>query len=297
MLLQHRFRAMGSPCELRFHAADAAQGEAARAAALARIETLEARYSRYRPDSLASRINTTAGSGEWIPVDEETAGLLDYADEVWRQSGGLFDISSGILRRAWDFRSQRLPAQSELDALLPLVGWGQVEWHRPCIRLPRAGMEIDFGGFVKEYAADAAVGALLAQGIEHGFVELGGDIAVLGPQPDGSPWRIGVRDPVQQDGAMAWLDLHSGALASSGDYERGMTIHGVRYGHILDPRTGWPVQGLRAVSAVAPQCLIAGTATTVAMLMGNAGESWLQTLGLPYLAVHADGRVAGRLVH
>ncbi len=294
-LHSHRLRAMGSPCELRFYAEDARQAKVAVARVESLIAGLEARYSRYQPDSLTTRINAAAGSGEWITVDTETAGLLDYAATVWQQSEGLFDITSGILRRAWDFRSQRLPAQAEIAALLPLVGWQQVQWQCPRIRLPMPGMEIDFGGYVKEYAADAAAHALRDSGIAHGFIELGGDIAVIGPHPDGSPWRVGVRDPHQPDTALAMLELHSGALASSGDYERGMTVNGVRYGHILHPQTGWPVQGLRAVSVMAAQCLVAGTSTTVAMLKQQAAADWLEALGLPWLAVGSDGAISGTL--
>lgn len=286
---------MGSPCELRFYAHSTGLADVAHAAAVAMIEQLEARYSRYRPDSLTSRINAAAGTGEWVPVDAETAGLIDYAQQVWQQSEGLFDITSGILRQAWDFRVPRLPAQRDIDALLPLIGWEKVEWRATRIRLPIAGMELDFGGFVKEYAADAAARALREQGIEHGFVELGGDIAVIGPHPDGSPWRIGVRHPRQPDTALAMLELHQGALASSGDYERSITVDGLRYGHILNPKTGWPVQSLAGVSVVAPQCLLAGTATTVAMLKQGDAKDWLQMLELPYLAVTAEAAVFGTL--
>ena len=289
------FRAMGSPCELRFYARSSDLAEAAHAAAVAVIAQLEDRYSRYRPSSLTSRINAAAGTGDWLTVDAETAGLLDYAQQVWQQSEGLFDITSGILRQAWDFRVPRLPTQADIDALLPKVGWETVEWTAPRIRLPKVGMELDFGGYVKEYAADAAARALREQGIEHGFVELGGDIAVIGPHPDGAPWRIGVRHPRQPDTALAMLELHEGALASSGDYERSITVDGVRYGHILNPKTGWPVQSLAAVSVVAPQCLLAGTATTVALLKQGAAKDWLQMLELPYLAVTAEAEVFGTL--
>lgn len=285
---------MGSPCELRFYA-HSDRADAAHAAAVAVIAELENRYSRYRPTSLTSRINAAAGSGDWVTVDTETAGLLDYAQQVWQQSEGLFDITSGILRQAWDFRAARLPPQADIEALLPRVGWDKVEWSAPRIRLPLAGMELDFGGYVKEYAADAAVRALRAQGIEHGFVELGGDIAVIGPHPDGSPWRIGVRHPRKPDTALAMLELYEGALASSGDYERSITVDGLRYGHILNPKTGWPVQSLASVSVVAPQCLLAGTATTVAMLKESAAKDWLQMLELPYLAVTDEAAIFGTL--
>jgi thiamine biosynthesis lipoprotein len=289
------FRAMGSPCELRLHARSAAEARAAVAAATAVIERLEARYSRYRPDSLTTRINAAAGTPARIEVDAETAALLDYAATAHAESGGRFDPTSGVLRRAWDFRSGRVPSQAEIDALLPLVGWQQVEWTAPTIRLPRAGMELDFGGWVKEYAADAAAAACREAGVAHGLVELGGDIRVIGPQPDGTPWRVGVRHPRDASMPLAVVDLAEGAIASSGDYERCMVIDGRRYAHILDPRSGWPVRGLAAVSVLAPSCLLAGTAATIAMLHGEAGRDWLATLGVPHRVVSCAEADGGRV--
>lgn len=295
MRLRHAFRAMGSPCSVVLDGMNGAALEAAAAAVEAEVLRLETKYSRYRDDSLTRRINDAAGSNG-IDVDDETAGLLDYAAVAWRESGGLFDPTSGVLRRAWDFRSGRLPTQAEIDRLLPLVGWAEVEWQRPRLRLPRTGMELDFGGYVKEYAADTAAARCVTLGVQHGYVELGGDIRVLGPQLDGTPWRIGIRDPRQPERSLVAIDLADGAVASSGDYERCIVVDGCRYGHILDPRTGWPVEnGCAGVSVVAAQALIAGTATTTAMLLGAAGGPWLDSLGLPNLRVRGDGGLEGSL--
>jgi len=292
----HRFKAMGGPCELRLYAADAASATRYAGAAEAEILRLERLYSRYREDSITTRINRSAGSGRGVEMDEETAALLDYAHTAWAQSEGLFDITSGVLRRAWDFKAQRLPAQAEIEALLPLIGWDKLDWQRPRLLLPRAGMELDFGGYVKEYAADRAAQAARSAGARHGFVELAGDIALVGPHPDGKPWQIGVRHPRAPDLPMATIPLAAGAIASSGDYERYFEHDGVRYCHVLNPRTGWPVQGLAAVSVVAEQCLVAGTASTIAMLKGaKDGPAWLEGLGLRYLFMDARGRLSGTL--
>jgi FAD:protein FMN transferase len=286
----HRFKALGGPCALHVYADDDAALRAGEAEAL----RIEARYSRYRTDSVVSRINAAAG-GAPVAVDDETAALLDYAAAAHLQSRGLFDITSGVLRRAWDFKAQRVPVQAEIDALLPLIGWHQVQWERPYIRLPRAGMELDFGGFGKEYAADRIAAVLRGCGIAHGLVDLAGDICVLGPHEDGSPWQIGVQHP-RSEGAIATVPLRHGAIASSGDYERGFVRDGRRYSHLLDPRSGWPVEGLVAVSVLADQCLIAGTATTCALLLGaDEGPAWLADLGLPYLVIDAQLRLRGSL--
>ncbi|ROH85649.1 FAD:protein FMN transferase [Stagnimonas aquatica] len=298
-LYRRDFTAMAGPCALQVYATETAGAETALQAALAEVRRIEAKYSRYRPDSLLSRINASAGQAEGIVVDAETAGLLDYAATAHAQSGGLFDISSGVLRRAWDFRAARLPAADELEALLPLVGWSRLHWQRPRLVLPVQGMELDFGGFGKEYAADRAAAVLLAAGFQRGLVDLAGDLRILGPHPDGSPWRVGIRHPRGgPEQAIAVVELASGAIASSGDYERYFEQDGRRYSHILDPRSGWPVEGSSAsVSVVADRCLLAGTATTIALLKGAQGPAWLAELGLPWLAIGADGRAQGSLAH
>jgi thiamine biosynthesis lipoprotein len=286
---------MGSPCELRLYGADEAATRETLEAARAEVLRLEAKYSRYRDDSLATRINRSAGDPAGIEVDAETAHLLDYADQCHRQSEGRFDPTSGVLRRAWRLESGRLPAQAELDALLPLVGWTKLRWRAPRLVLPHAGMQLDFGGYVKEYAADRVAELCRRRGIGHGLVDLGGDLAVVGPHPDGRPWRVGIRDPRDPRRALGTLPVAWGGVATSGDYERCMVVAGVRYGHILDPRTGWPVRGLAAVSVVASHTLVAGTLTTLAMLRGASGGAWLDASGAHCLWIAEDGRMGGSL--
>ncbi len=309
------FRAMGTPCELRLAAASAAEAADLARAAIDEVARLEARYSRYREDSDLSAINRVAAAGGSIEVDAETAALLDYADACHRESGGLFDISSGILRRAWRFDAGQLPGAAQVQRLLQHVGWQRVDWqpgdgrrtderqtggHQtdgPArrLRFTMPGMELDFGGIVKEYAVDRVAALLQAAGVAHGFVNLGGDVRALGPQPDGSPWRIGIRHPREAGALLITLELATGALASSGDYERCIVVDGRRYGHILDPRTGWPVRRMAAVSVVAPLCVVAGSAATIGMLRDEEGPDWLQGLGLPCLWMDVDGRCGGSL--
>jgi thiamine biosynthesis lipoprotein len=283
-----QFQAMSSTCEIRLDGGDEPELAAPAQAAIDEVRRIESKYSRYRADSIVSRINTAAGSGAAIEVDAETAALLDFAAQLCEWSDGLFDITSGVLRRAWDFRAGRMPGQSELDALLPLIGWPSVRWQSPSIALPRAGMELDFGGFGKEYAADRAAEVLRAAGLEHGFVNLGGDIRVLGPRADGRPWRFGIQHPRRSEGdAIASVEMSEGALATSGDYERFFEHQGRRYCHILDPRSGWPVQGWASVSVTAPVCTAAGALSTIAMLKGEAALAFLSTQGASFLAVDA----------
>jgi thiamine biosynthesis lipoprotein len=288
------FRAMASPCELHVYSDDADKAERALAAAKAEVLRIEAKYSRYRDDSVVAAINASAGDSRGIEVDAETAALLDYAAAAHTQSGGMFDISSGVLRRAWDFRSGRLPEAEDVARLLSLVGWQRVSWSSPLLCLPVAGMQLDFGGFGKEYAVDRAVAVLAAHEIAHGMVDLGGDVRAVGPHPDGRPWRVGIAHPQRPAEAIACIDLHHGAVATSGDYERAFIHDGKRYSHLLDPRSGWPVSGGPAsVSVLAQQCLIAGTASSVAMLHAVDAPAWLDALGLPWLSVTHQGALAG----
>lgn len=277
---QFSFSAMGSPCELQLYAENDFLAQKIAQQIIADVYRLEHKYSRYRADSFLSKMNEVAASGGSISVDEETAGLLNYAQTCYELSGGLFDITSGILRQAWQFDSPTLPDDKLIQSLLKKIGWQKLSWENSTLTFSQAEMEIDFGGIVKEYAADRAATLCLNAGISHGIVNLGGDIKIIGAHPDGKPWRVGIQHPRDKTKIWKTVKLKTGALASSGDYERCIMIGGVRYGHILNPQTGYPVQHFAAVSVVADLCVVAGSTATIAMLKEKDGEKWLQSLGL-----------------
>lgn len=289
------FHAMASPCCLQLVGADEARLQAAGAAAVAEVRRIEAAYSRYRPDSVVGRLNALAGRSEPLNVDDETLALLDFAGQLYTLSDGRFDATAGVLRRAWDFRAARVPSAEEVRAILPLVGWPMVRRTGRQVALERAGMELDFGGFGKEYAADRAAAVLQSAGVVGGFVDLGGDLRLLGPRADGRPWRLGIRHPRETHALLAEVELSAGALATSGDYERFFEVDGRRYAHVLDARCGWPVTHWRSVSVVAPTCAAAGAVCTLAMLAGGAAPEFLDAQGVPWLAMDAAGQVLGSL--
>ena len=258
--------------------------------ALQEIGRIECKYSRYRPESIVSRINAAAGC-DFVEYDEETAALVKYADTLYDTSSGLFDVTSGLLRHAWDFSKAMLPERANLSGLLARIGWSRVERQGNAIRLPEVGMEVDFGGFGKEYAADRAAAVVHAQGVRYGYVNLAGDIRLVGPKPDGTPWIIGIQDPRQKKRTIASIPLHSGALATSGDYERFFEADGNRYCHIIHPRTGYPVTYWRSVTVVAPLAITAGSCTTIAMLKGAEALAFLDESGMGYLAVDQSGKI------
>jgi len=296
------FEAMASHCEVLIDTRDKNLAQEITHLAAAEVSRIEQKYSRYRDDNILHRIN----QGTAVQVDEETARLLDYAQQLYHLSEGKFDVTSGVLRRAWRFDgSDNIPSVARIDALLPLVGWEKIQRHHSQIQLT-AGMEIDFGGIGKEYAADRAalaVSALIAgQSDAHArstsaLINLGGDLAVTGPRKNGNGWQVGVDSgapvnsgaPINNSGApliptqTADFSLKQGGVATSGDANRYLEKSGVRYGHVLDPRTGWPVKGApAAVTVVAASCTDAGMLSTMALLHGPAAEDFLRKQEVPY---------------
>lgn len=270
---------MGSPCEIQVDGDD--PWTASKLGKIAEAEALriERKYSRYRRDSVLSQINSA--SGQPVGVDTETAALLDYADQCHTLSGGRFDITSGVLRRAWTFDgSDRLPDVDMIQSLLPLVGWSKVGWDGQRLTLPK-GMEIDFGGLGKEYAVDLALQAVANTDNTPMLVNFGGDLRVTGPRADGSRWRVMIEDVDQSDRPGSWLEMAGGGITTSGDARRFLEKDGVRYGHILDPRTGWPVRNApRSITVAAATCMEAGILSTLAMLHGEGAETFLTEEGV-----------------
>ncbi len=254
------FDAMASPCELLLEGVDEATARVQLQRAQAEALRIEQRFSRYRDDSVVARLH--AGRNTWQWVDEETALLLDFAAQCHALSGGLFDITSGVLRRAWRFDGgTQVPSAAAVAALRPRVGWHRLRWQRPRLWLPE-GMELDFGGIGKEYAVDRTLALLQAAVPAPTLVNFGGDLACSGPRADGSAWQVGIERP-------------AGAL-----------------GHVLDPRTGWPVEGApRSVTVAAPRCVEAGMLSTLALLRGPGAAAWLREAGVPHALIEADGAV------
>jgi thiamine biosynthesis lipoprotein len=284
------FKAMGSACEVVL--ASHTQNEAESMAKLAIDEVLriERKYSRYTTDSVIAKINQQAGRGA-LQCDDETWALFQFATQLFDKSDGLFDITSGVLRQAWDFKKPEVPTSQKLEVLLPLVGWQNVVLQDQSIALPLAGMEVDLGGFGKEYAADRAAQVLKEKGVTHGYVNLAGDMRFLGPKPNGEPWMIGIQDPRVPDRVVATLPITQGGLATSGDYERYFELNGQRYCHVLNPKTGMPVSYWRSVSVTSPATVVSGCTTTMVMLKEADGLAFLQATGFDFFAIDHTGKV------
>lgn len=272
------FTAMAGPCEvlLPCTTVDAAL-EAGRLAA-GEAWRVERKFSRYRADSVTAGIHESRGRK--IEVDAETASLIDFAGRCFELSDGLFDITSGVLRQAWKFDgSDRVPEPAAVERLLPLIGFSKLQWQPPHLVLP-AGMELDFGGIGKEYAVDRAYELLAARDCGAFMVNFGGDLRANRAPPRGS-WQVGIERPDTEREAIMVLNLEHGALATSGDSRRFLLKDGVRYGHVLDPRTGWPVPDApRSVTVAASSCTEAGLLATLALLHGAEARSYLEAQGV-----------------
>jgi thiamine biosynthesis lipoprotein len=274
------FTAMASPCEVLLHASQPKIALELGGCAAAEAWRIEQKFSRYRDDSVTARINAHRGGP--IELDEETTSLMNFAERCYIISEGMFDITSGILRRAWTFDgSDRLPQAAAIAALLPFVGFDKLKWRSPCLELP-IGMELDFGGIGKEYAVDRAYDLLAGSCAGPFLVNFGGDLRANAPPPRGR-WQVGIEKPERGGDAKMILELERGALATSGDSRRFVLRDGVRYGHVLNPRTGWPVaHAPRSVTVAASSCTEAGLLSTLAILQGPRAREFLNEQGVKY---------------
>jgi thiamine biosynthesis lipoprotein len=269
-----RFRkwpALGTRCELQYVCADNRAANAFESEVVGWVAAFEAKYSRFRPESLISRINAAAGQG-WVEIDAEMEQFLDLSGSLYQLSQGVLDVTALPLMRLWDYRAEnpRIPSESEIAAAKRLVGWQKVQRTPGRVRLPEPGMALDFGGWGKEYAVDIAAQIAKRHGLTNVLVDFGHDLFVLGTAPGKPGWHIGLEDPARP-GKDCWSSIAARdcGVASSGDYVRGFTIDGKRYGHIVDPRTGWPVaNGCKQVNVIAKACLQAGVLATSIFILG-----------------------------
>lgn len=263
---------MGTLLEVTVWEPDSARARAALAAARAAVLRVDTLMSVYKPESELSTVNRRAGSDTSTVVSPETAAVLEAALRCAELSGGALDVTVGPVVDAWGFYREQgaVPPAAVLDSVRALVGYRQVEYDPATrrVRLPLRGMRLDFGAVAKGYAVDRAIEAVRAQGIGRATVDLGGNLGFLGTAPEGGDWPVGVRDPREVGSLAARLAVQGGAVATSGDYERFFEHDGVRYSHIIDPRTGWPSRGVEGVTVVAPDGITSDALSTALFVLG-----------------------------
>ena len=237
---------------------------------LARVDSL---MSNWTTTSEVARINRVAGSGP-TRVEPEVATVLQASLEMWRESDGAFDITVEPLVRLWGFLGgpRRVPSEREISAVLPRVGAGRVRFdpRARTVRFDRPDIRIDLGGIAKGYGVEVAAESLRARGVTDALVDLSGNMHALGHPPDADGWRIGIRDPRDRMQYFARLTLHDESVSTSGQYEQFVAANGKTYGHILNPRTGRPVDGLISVTVVAPSALETDAWDTPLFVLGPA---------------------------
>lgn len=271
---------MASPCEVLMDIEESELAEQVLQAVADEAWRIERKFSRYRDDNIIYRINNA--QGDTVRVDEETARLIDFAQQLHQLSDGMFDITSGVLRRVWRFDgSDQVPTADQVEKVLQDVGWSKVDWSKPAITL-LPGMEIDLGGIGKEYAVDSSASIVRAMTSCSVLINFGGDLVVTTPRSEQRAWSVG-RLVTGKDQAVALFELFKGAIATSGDAHRYLLKDGVRYSHVLDPRNGMSVaEAPHTVSVAAPTCVEAGMFSTLAMLHGKTAAEFLDAQGLQY---------------
>ena len=285
------FNAMASPCEIIVQSTDNELANELANKICAEVWRIEDKYNRYDNNSVCSKINNNAG--RTVAIDEETFLLLNFAEQCYQLSEGLFDISSGCLRKVWNFDcTSNIPTDHQVTQALKSVGWRKIKFDQRCITLQN-NMEIDFGGIGKEYAVDRSI--LIAKEITNQpvLVNLGGDLAVTSSRHNNMPWQVAIeRTDINnlnientENAADMIVSLRSGALATSGDSRRYLINEGKRYGHVLNAKTGWPIEHApRSITVVAPQCIQAGILATMALLEGSEAEQFLSEQDVKFWA-------------
>jgi thiamine biosynthesis lipoprotein len=248
---------------------DEAQGRALTQAVIDEMHRIDDLMSTYKPESELSRINARAAD-ETVPVSAELLALIQRALEFSRLTDGAFDITYASAGQYYDYRKGTRPSSEQLAQALPAIDYHHVriDPQDSTIRYSYPGVRIDLGGIAKGYAVDRCIAILQAAGIKSAMVNAGGDTRVLGKHWK-QPWMVGIRDPRNEEGLVTMIPLEDMAISTSGDYERYFEKDGVRFHHILNPRTGTSSSGVRSVSIIGAETTTTDALSTSIFVMGT----------------------------
>lgn len=286
---------MGTLVTITAVAASEPVAQAAASAGFAEIRRLEELLSTWMPGSELSRVNASAGVRP-VPVSPETLAVVQHSLKAAEMTEGAFNIAIGPAVEAWSVTERaRIPSEAELDSLKPLLDLHAVhiDVRERTIYLEKAGMRIDVGGIGKGYAADQAVLAMKKAGATAGVAALSGDIKTFGQLPGGKQFPVAIQHPRREGAVLAWIDLQNEAISTAGDYERFFEQEGIRYHHILDPRTLQPARGCQSVTVVAKEGVWADGLDTGIFVMGpERGMALIEHLdGVEAIIVDQEGRL------
>jgi len=271
-LVRKSFEKMGSLFEISVVADNLEQGNQAILKGIAEIERIEKLISSWDKDSETSKINLMAGI-RYVVVSDELFNLIKRSVLISELTNGAFDISYASADKVWEFRGQsiRMPDSVSVAESVANIGYKKVilDENKKSVFLPRKGMKIGFGAIGKGYAADKVRELLEREGISAGLVNASGDMTAWGTQNNGDPWSIGIINPLDKTKVFSWFPLQHQAVVTSGDYERFVLIDSVRYGHIINPKTGYPSKGILSTTVFAPKAEIADALSTAIFVMGH----------------------------
>ncbi|MCJ8291380.1 MAG: FAD:protein FMN transferase [Crocinitomicaceae bacterium] len=241
-------------------------------AGLSEVQRIEAIISSWQPDSETSSINKNAGIRP-VKVSEELFELIRRSKKISELSNGYFDISFAAMNDLWDFSKESVtkPYDEAIGRALSKVDYQKIILNRDesTVFLKEKGMRIGFGAIGKGFAANRAKMIMMEAGAEGGVVNAGGDLISWGAKPDGSPWNVGIQNPKVDNDVLMWIPSTNQAIVTSGNYEKYVDIDGVRYCHILNPKTGWPVVNMKSVTIICPDAELADALSTTVFVLGR----------------------------
>lgn len=263
---------MGNRFEISVVAEDEAWAEIRIGDAIAEIQRIEALFTTFKEESQTNQINAQAGIAP-VKVDREVFELIKRSLRISQLTQGAFDITYGSIDKSlWNFDTQMtsLPDRKTAQQMVRLINYRNVILNEEAgtVFLKEKGMRIGFGGIGKGYAAEMAKRLLIQKGVASGIVNASGDLTTWGNQPDGQPWTIGIADPNAKNQPFSYFNISNVAVATSGNYEKFAMIDGKKYSHTINPKTGFPVSGIKSVTIICPNAEIADAMATPVTVMG-----------------------------
>lgn len=263
---------MGSRFDITVVAKDSVDAHDAIDLAVGEIKRIERLISSWDPKSSTSEINQNAGIRP-VKVEPELFQLIERAISISKLTDGAFDITYASMDRIWRFDGSMtaIPAENEIKASVAKVGFQKIVLNpkEHTVYLKEPGMKIGFGAIGKGYAADRAKEVLMNKGVVAGIINASGDMNTWGKQANGEAWKVAITNPMDKNKVFALLPINEGAVVTSGNYEKYVNLNGVRYSHIIDPRTGYPSTGIISVTVFAPKAELADALATSVFVMGK----------------------------
>lgn len=266
-------------------------GERLLAESIAEVQRIEKLLTEFSETSETALINRSSG-GDPVEVDEETFQLLKRSLGISRVTQGAFDITSGVLKKLYNFKGEKfiMPDQERINIALEKVGYLKIQLYPPNkVRLIKPGMHIAFGAIGKGYAADKVKKILVDKGVTDGVINASGDLSAWGTRQDGSSWKVAIANPIDKNNIIGWIPITNASVATSGDYEQFFMHNGKRYAHTIDPKTGLPVQGVKSVTVVSPSAELSDALATAVFTMGaEVGLHFVSQLPNTYALIVDD---------